>query len=234
MNVAPWTKSEVRRLIVAAIDPVVSAAGFRFKKASEAFVRKIKGGRQELALPLVDYNPIFRFSLVLCVRLDAVEELTNKFSGSPSKYHSMTLTSMTQLEYFGPATDSQHGAWFELASETDLLKIMPDVLDLLRDRVLPFFEEYCSIEALNRGFNPVGTEHLIRADRDRRTFDASNLPYRAMAGIAVAYLAKDPRLAMLINGYRNQVTGLNDMDRTKFEELVGHLSLESTRGAGAD
>ncbi len=48
----PWNKTEVRRMIVAAITPVVSAAGFRFKKSSDGFVRKREGGRQELGLPI--------------------------------------------------------------------------------------------------------------------------------------------------------------------------------------
>jgi len=81
-------------MIADAVTPVVSTAGFRFKKASDAFVRKIEGGRQELGLPLVDYNPVFEFSLTLCTRLEAVQEITNRFSGSPPKYHSITLTSI--------------------------------------------------------------------------------------------------------------------------------------------
>ncbi len=69
-----WIKTEVRRLICDAFAPVVGPAGFRFKKSSEAFIRKIDGGRQELGLPLVDYNPTFELSLTLCIRLEAVQQ----------------------------------------------------------------------------------------------------------------------------------------------------------------
>jgi hypothetical protein len=75
---ARWIKGEVRHLISEAVTPVVSADGFRFKKSSEAFVRRIDGGRQELGLPLVDHNPIFEFSFTLCVRLEAVQEIINR------------------------------------------------------------------------------------------------------------------------------------------------------------
>ena len=124
---ARWLKTEVRRMIVDAVTPVVSPAGFRFKKATEAFVRKIDGGRQELGLPLVDYNPVFRFSFTLCIRLEAVQEITNRFSGSPSKYHSMTLTSISQLEFLGLAAGPGNRVDFEVSSEAQLMAVMPGV-----------------------------------------------------------------------------------------------------------
>jgi hypothetical protein len=58
---------------------------------------------------------------------------------------------------------------------------------------------------------------------DRRSFDASNQPYRAMAGVAVAYLAGNPRLRALIALYRGQLSALPEPDRRKYEHLVAHL-----------
>src|SRR5579871_6551822 len=103
---AEWRKSEVLRQLSEAIAPVVNTAGFRFKKSTQAFVRKIDAGRQELGLALVDYNPEFQFSFNLCVRLEAVQEIVNRFSGSPTKYHSTTLSSITQLEFLGLPTEA--------------------------------------------------------------------------------------------------------------------------------
>jgi len=218
-----WTKSEVRKLIVEALAPVLGPAGFRFRK--ESFVRKIDGGRQELAISLVDYKPVFRFSLVCCTRLDAVEEITNRFSESPEKYHGETLTSMTQLEFFGLPAKPGAGVQYELKSEADASAVLPGVAALVRDRLLPFFEEYRDVAALNRGLNPAGAERLAepRWPRDRREFDASNQPYRAMAGVAVAHLAGDPRVNKLVAAYRGQIRDLKDHDRQKFEQMVSHL-----------
>src|SRR5262245_48006827 len=159
---ARWLKTEVRRMIVDAVTPVVSGAGFRFKKSSEAFARKIDGGRQELGLPLVDYNPIFHFSFTLCMRFEAVQDITNRFSGSPPKYHSMTLTSITQLEFLGLPAKPGIGVDYEVSSEAELMAVMPGVLAMVRDRVLPFFEEYRDIAAVNRGLNPEGAERVFR------------------------------------------------------------------------
>jgi hypothetical protein len=225
---ARWIKTEVRRMIVDAVTPVVSALGFRFKKASEAFVRKIGGGRQELGLPLVDHNPVFEFSFTLCIRLEAVQEITNRFSGSPPKFHSITLTSITQLEFLGLPAEPGRGVVFHLASEADLAAIMPGVITTLRERVLPFFEEYRDIAAVNRGLNPDGAERVLRVVGfpDRRAFDATYHPYRAMAGVAVAHLAHDPRLAALIDAYRSQISEMPEHDRAKLDNLVTYLSSE--------
>src|SRR5690348_2431990 len=96
---ADWKKTEVRRFVCEALDPVIGPAGFRYVKRSEAFVRKIEGGRQELVLALVDYNPEFWFSFALSIRLDTVQDIINRFSGTdvPTK----TMTSLTQLEHLG-------------------------------------------------------------------------------------------------------------------------------------
>src|SRR5262249_58401821 len=127
---AGWTKSEVRRLIVEAVAPVVGGVGFRFKKTSEAFVRKVEGGRQELGLPLVDHNPLFEFSFTLGIRIEAVQDLTNRFSGSPPKYHDTTLTSVTQLEFLGVPQEPGRGrVVYRVESGPELSATLPSVLE---------------------------------------------------------------------------------------------------------
>jgi hypothetical protein len=222
---AAWTKSEVRRVIVDAIAPTVNDAGFRYKKASEAFVRKIDGGRQELGLPLYDYNPVFAFSLTLCTRLEAVQDIVNRFSGALPKYHSTTLTSITQLEFLGITPRSGQSVRFEMQSEAELAAVLPGVLELMAERVLPFFEEYRDLASLNRGLNPAGAEIAASGTSgyDRQAFDTTNQPYRAMTGVAVACLAQDLRLSALIGAYRAQIAELPDSERAKFERLASEL-----------
>ena len=94
-------KQEMKNLLLDMLGRVLSGTNFRLKKSEDAYVRKIVGGRQMLGLPLLDYNPEFHFSLTICVRLEAVEETFHRFSGSPPKYHSMSETTITRLDYFG-------------------------------------------------------------------------------------------------------------------------------------
>lgn len=218
-----WIKSEVRRVVSEALVPVVAGAGFRFKKSSQAFVRKIDGGRQELGLALADYNPVFEFSFTLCVRLEAVQEIVNRFSGSPPKYHGETLTSITQLEFLGLPAQPGRGVVYRVESESQLLEILPSIAEIVRQRALPFFNEYRDVEALNRGLNPAGAERVLEAVSDRHLFDATNQPYRSMTGVTVAHLARDARLAELIAAYRSQLRESRESVRQKFEELVAYL-----------
>jgi hypothetical protein len=230
-----WNKTELRRMIVDAVTPVVSAAGFRFKRTSAAFVRKIDSGRQELGLSLVDYNPIFEFSFTLCIRLEAVQEIINRFSGSPPKYHSTTSTSITQLEFLGLPADAGRGVRFRVQSEAELAAVVLEVLNIVREPVLPFFDDYCDIAAANGGLNPEGAERVLRLAgfTDRRAFCATNQPYRAMTGVAVARLANDPRLSELISAYRSQISEMQEHDRAKFEKLVNFLIGSADLKSGA-
>jgi hypothetical protein len=214
----------VRRLIAEGLNPAVKAAGFRYRAKAEGFVRNIGGGRQELGIALWDYNPLFKFSLNLCVRLDAVQEIVNRFSGSSPRYHGMTLTSVTQLEFLGLlATGGQ--VEYQAASESELAAVLPGVAAMVRERVVLFFEEYRDVASLNRGLNPAGAERCTQRawPPDRRTFDATNPPYRVMTGVVVAHLAGDPRLKKLIAAYRAQIAGISEQDRQKFEEMVAYL-----------
>jgi len=113
-------------------------------------------------------------------------------------------------------------------SAAELAATTPGVLTMIRERVLPFFEEYRDVAAVNRGLNPEGAERLFRivGFPDRREFDATNQPYRAMTGVAVAFLADDPRLSDLISAYRSQISEMQEHDRSKFDNLVNYLSGE--------
>lgn len=222
---ARWVKSEVERLIVKGLTPVVALAGFRYVKKEESFVRGINGGRQKLGLALSNYKPLFEFSLTLTVRLDAVQEIVNRFSGSPPEYHAITMTSLTQLEFLGLSAEGGC-VEYRASSEPELATVIPGVAAMVHERIVPFFEEYRDVTSLNRGLNPRGAERVTQQQwpRNRRAFDSSYEPYRAMSGIAVARLAGDPRWPELVVAYREQLSELDEDDRRKYEELVAHLA----------
>jgi hypothetical protein len=218
------TKSEARRLIYEGLRPVVEPAGFRVDKRAEGFVREIIGGKQILGVALWDYNPIVEFSLTMCVRLDAVQVIVNRFSGSPPKYHAETMTSITQLEHLGVRAEPGRGVRYRAESEPELLGAVVKVAGLIRERLIPFFDQHQDVASLDRGLNPCddgasGPAWLS----DRRSFDATNQPYRAMAGVAVAYLAGNPRLQELVAVYRGRLSALPEPDRCKYEHLVAQV-----------
>ena len=73
-------KREVAELIYEMLAGILSGTEFRLTKSDAGFMRKIPKGRQMLGVPLWDYEPEFEFSLNICIRLDAVEEIFHRFS----------------------------------------------------------------------------------------------------------------------------------------------------------
>jgi hypothetical protein len=157
------------------------------------------------------------------MRLDAVQEITNLFSGSQPNYHGQTLTTITQLEFLGLPVRPGRGVVYTVQSEAELLGTLAPLIEMVRNRVLPFFDEYRTIETVNGGLNPVGAECVLEASSDRRAFDASNQPYRSMTGVTVAHLARDSRVLDLIDAYRNQLREARPDDRQKLENLIVYL-----------
>ncbi|WP_432537912.1 hypothetical protein [Kineococcus arenarius] len=92
-------------MIFTGMSGALEGTGFRLSSSQEHFARRIATGRQELAVPLWDHQPVFRFSLVAGVRLDAVEAVFNEFSGATGKNAALTLTTMTPLPFFGEYVD---------------------------------------------------------------------------------------------------------------------------------
>lgn len=74
----------------------------------------------------------------------------------------MTLTSITQLEFLGLPAEPGRGVVFRVQSEPELASTLPGVLAIVRERVLPFFDEYRDVARVNRGFNPEGAERIFQ------------------------------------------------------------------------
>ncbi|HSU53551.1 MAG TPA: hypothetical protein VLT36_05800 [Candidatus Dormibacteraeota bacterium] len=73
-------KADVKEL-----EPRIHDPSFRMNKSEGAFVRVTPIGKQVIGVPLIDYNPDFKFSLNISVRIEAVESLVHQFLGSPQR-----------------------------------------------------------------------------------------------------------------------------------------------------
>jgi hypothetical protein len=181
-------KSEIIDLIYAGLNGLVAEHGFRLNRKQEAFVRRIRHGKQCIVVPLVAHHPAYLFSLTLTTRLDAVEEIFNAFSGSPAKYHSLTVTAITQLDYFTKKPKTE----YSVAKEADISDAVDDLSPIIRTRILPFLNEHQDIaawdKAVNSAQNDVCGDSSLLADRCS-SVDNSNQPYRGMHAIILARLA---------------------------------------------
>src|SRR6266404_1914816 len=222
-------KGEVSNTIYETLKPVLAPSDFRLNKSQVGFVRPIVGGTQTLGVPLWDHNPKFEFSLTMTFRLDAVEEITNRFSGSPPKYHSITQTVLTQLEHLG----LRNCRW-QAETESDLELKLSEVGSVVRDAVIPFFQQHQDLLTIAAAANPAEAHVVPPAPNrittgmgiltDRALFSSGNHPYRAMSAITLACLAHFTNFESLVSRYQKELSALHlQSERDKFEKLVQFL-----------
>jgi hypothetical protein len=202
------TKTEVREKIFEQLGPHLP--GFKPRKREECFARKITGGTQCIGVPLVDYRPLFRFSLHTSTRIEEVEEIFNRFAGGRPAYHHMTLTTATFLEYFYGESERKR---FEVRSPEEVAAAIADVAPVFRDRILPFLDTHQTVQSLDAVMNgPEGPR-----------FDRMNPPYRQMHALILAHLAGNPRFDALAEAALAESQGFHPVDAKKLEALVAHL-----------
>lgn len=185
-------KSEIQSLIYEGLGEILSHTDFRLKKSEGGFVRKIPQGRQALVVSLIDYKPKFIFSLTACIRLDEVENILHQFSGSPAKCHSMSYTTMTQLEYFTGITPSE----FSVTTEAEVSSALGGLAGIVEEKIVPCFDECQDVRALNQ---------MVNSDPANGVpFDSTQPPWGAAHAIIVARLAEHGDLDQLIAKYRSK------------------------------
>jgi hypothetical protein len=154
----------------------------------------------------------------MAMRVDAAEEITNRFSGSPPKYHSITQTVLTQPEHLGvrPCT-------WRAENESELRARLVEVTKIIQDRVIPFFDRYqeLSIIAAAANAEPTPDPGLVG---ERSLFHSGNQPYRNMSAITLAHLARLEIFGALVLRYQRELSSVSHQsERDKFDQLVQFL-----------
>lgn len=199
-------RHEMKDLLFQMLGGFLTETGFRLKKSADAFVRKIPGGSQMLGVPLWDFNPEFEFSLNICVRLDAAEEIFNLFSGSPPKYHSTTITTITPLEHFIGGS-----AKYKVCTVDDVMAVGRVLSGVIRDKIMPFFNEHKDARALDRAVNI-----------QQPGIDISQYPWKAMSSIILARLAGNKDYERLVAKHRTDMQLAPELAHP-FNRLVEYL-----------
>ena len=210
------TKKQVQNLIYSCLTPVLSEEAFRLQKSEGGFVRPIAAGRQYVGVPLWDYNPVFEFSLVMGVRIEKVEDIVNRFSGSPAKYQSGTETATFQLDRFM----RKETTTFRATSESELQTALSQLLPVIKNQIIPFLDEHQDLLSLAEEMN---------LNEIRKSVPGAAY---AMGPVTVARLIDSPNFLAIVEGYRQRVSRLPKTEMEKFEKLVQYLKileLNSTR-----
>ena len=205
-------KAQVRDLLFTALTPVITAKGFRLNKKDWRFFRVIPGGNQTIGIPCTGAEPQFKFTLVLNVRLDAVEQIRNLFNEAPPAYHAATKTFVGRLDrFFAQEPFLDESFRFSVANEADVQSALAQLLPVVQNTILPFLDRQQDIPSIASAMNLTAAPPTV-----------TNLN-EASAPLTVARLSRHPGFDALVNGYRQALQGLGEPEKHKFEQLVVHL-----------
>jgi hypothetical protein len=214
-----------KTLIYNGLRALLADHGFRLNKGQATFIRRIPDGRQSIGVPFYSYDPEYYFSLTVTIRLDAVEDIVNQFSGSPPAYHAMTETIITHLDYF----TGQREPKYKVTCEADVTAALATLAPVVQQGILPFLDRLRDAPSLDQAVNgqpyPSGgaaNAGLVWAGR-RDAVDSSNQPYRAMHALVLARLAGNPEFERLATQAEADRTDLNAVDREKLGRLLASL-----------
>lgn len=201
-------KPEIRDFIYAGLKEILGA-GFRLNKKEGAFTRSIPNGFQRIYVPLYDYNPLFVFSLTIGIRLDAVEDIFNQFSGAMGAGQAQTTTSLTQLDYFTQEIRKE----YEVSTKEEIDSALSDLTPLINSKILPFLEQYQDVQSLDDAINR----------KKLPEFDSTQLLSHAMHSIILAKLANNPSFSALVKEYAKSFEDSQPADRERFDRLASSL-----------
>lgn len=202
-------KQEIRDYIYAGLKEVLAGAGFKLNKKEGAFTRSIPNGFQRIYVPLYDYNPLFVFSLTIGIRLDAVEDIVNQFSGTVGPGQAQTTTSLTQLGYFTHENRKE----YEVSTKEEIDSALSDLTTLINSKILPFLEQYQDVQSLDDAINK----------KKLPEFDSTQPLSHAMQSITLAKLANNPSFSALVTEYKKSLENFHPADREQFDRLASSL-----------
>ena len=199
-------KREMAELIFEMLGDILSGAEFRLNRSEDAFARKIPNGSQLLGLPRWDYKPAFEFSLNICIRLYAVEEIFHRFSGAPPKYHSLSYTTITRSEHFTGGSSK-----YRVTTAEEVASVGVVLSSVVRNKIIPFFDEHQDLQSVDKVVNV-----------EQPGIDITLSPSGAMHSVILAHLAGNKDFERIVIKHRTDMGLTPEVDHP-FNRLVNHL-----------
>jgi len=202
------TKQEARDLVYAGLKKSLKDPDFRLNQKEGAFARRIPIGFQKVYVPFYDYKPMFVFSLTVGIRLDAVEDIFNRFSGANSAGQKLTLTTITRLSHF-----TGHLEEYKVSAPAEIATALTDLGTVIQAKIMPFLDNYQDVRSLDTAMN---TNKVPG-------FDSSNLLMHAMHSVILARLNGSSLYRRLVDEYEKSLRNYVAAEKERFNQLVRSL-----------
>lgn len=211
------TKRFVFEKIASSIAEKFNEHGFIYNKTNGRILSIHKEGFDVIIFHIVDYNPIYEIYFSLRTRLDKVEETINKFMHDRMNPKSMPLTETISIRYKELA--GSENDFIEVKSDEELEKAVKEIVALIKEDGLLFFENNHHIQKVNKMkkshilFKPEGNVQF----RDIRTI---------MQSLTLMKLCNDPDFEELCNKYKElyvPFVGEEETGRNAIDDLITYL-----------
>lgn len=201
-------KKDIVAAIYADLGNVLLPRGFKLKKSDEEFARQIATGEQSISVALVDLSPSFLFSVTIGIRIDEVEKIFHLFSGAPAEFHSMSTTTLTQLDYFADNELKE----YSVSTREEVTSATTNLCGIFIETVFPFLDRCVDINSLH-------AELCIHPN-----LDSTRPPSGLMHALILSRLAKSDCFNELSRRCQDEVAAFPPLERDKVHHLIEYLN----------
>lgn len=216
-------KKQVTNLVRQGISEGLKEDGFKFIKSKERILREHEAGFDVIYARIIDYNSVFQIEFSIAIRLNAVEEIVNKFLNDEIRNPAGNSLTTTIVSSYDIMTNSKEN-YIEIKNEKELEAAIRSLLVLTKDKGLAFLNKYKNFQVANK------------YRKDRILNDESQLSHTLislMQSLTLMKLCNDPDFDKLKEKYKElyvpfageEVTG-----RKALNDLIEYL--ETTPGVG--
>ena len=145
---AMMNKKYVKNRIRTQIAGILKNEGFKYIKSNERIIRKHEYGFDVIYTRVIDYEPIFQIEYSIAIRLNAVEDVVNKFFGEElfnPKNKPLTTTIASSYDLMSGTNLS----YIEICTEDELEDAIQDLAELTKSKGYAFFQKYKNYAVTN-------------------------------------------------------------------------------------
>lgn len=205
--------SEVSKLLLESLVPVMERHGFKLNKRDKEFTRKI--GESSQIFDLFFYKKTGHISIKPEVRIkiesiDKVYKSITTIENRPYCALGNHLFEIVRYLETGNETDRGELSNWLVEDEEDVQKLIEVIPEYLEESILPYFEENSSLDRVD-----------ILLNKSPRDMSVHNwlYPLRANVGIIAAKLNNNPKYGELLTVYDEETLEAEETYRAEFLKL---------------
>lgn len=196
------------------IEDSLKTEGFKFLKSNGRILNKYPEGFDVIILSILDYAPVFQIQMSLRVRINQVEEIVNKFqeySFASPQFMKFTETIGTSYLVLSGAKENH----VEVKSEEELDNAINELIKLIQDKGLAFFEKHRDIKTVNA----IKKEQILKENNW-----ISHIITNLMQSLTLMKLCNDPDFEELCEKYKELYRPFVGEEITGREAIVNLIS----------